>query len=112
MLLLSPGEAANVAEINAVPPPKDEDTYSNIELHPGCVIIDLFFSCKTSKLPTEPFDEDGVNTLLCAITHTAFSDYGVIIIDIQRIGTFTTTNSNVAMATIRAILESPRGIEF
>ena len=49
---------------------------------------------------------------MCAIIHTAFSDYNIVIIDIQRIGTATTTNSNVATATTRAILESPRGTEL
>ena len=72
----------------------------------------MVFSCKTSKLPTAPFDKDGVNVLLCAIIHTAFPDYQVDIIDIQRVGNVSTSDRNVATVTIRTVLESPRGLDF
>ena len=74
--------------------------------------VDFTLLCKSSKLPATPFDEDGVNTLLCAILHTAFPNFLVSIIDIQRVGSVSISDRNVATATIRAVLESPRGLEF
>ena len=110
--LLSPSEAKQVAEHPTAAAPEEHDVYSREELPVGCVRWDMVFSCKTSKLPTAPFDKDGVNVLLCTIIHTAFPDYQVDIIDIQRVGNVSTSDRNVATTTIQTVLESPRGLDF
>ena len=110
--ILSPSEGKKVAEPPTVAAPEETDIYSSVELPVGCVRLDMVFSCKTKQIPPIPFDEEGVNILLCAIIHTAFAEYQAEIIDIQRIGTISTSDSNVATTTIRTILESPRGLDF
>jgi hypothetical protein len=110
--LLSPSEAKKVAKQQSDAVPEEVDVYSKEELPEGCMRVDFVLSCKSSKLPAKLFDEDGVNTLLCAILHTAFPNFLVSIIDIHRVGSVSISDRNVATATIRAVLESPKGLEF